>query len=227
DGSLMLLSGENGLPPGRVASFFEDREGSIWVGIEHAGLVRLRERYFTPVGTREGLKAPSVWAVAEDSAGAIWLGTENSGLQRWQEGKLTQFNLGNNGLAGSVYSLCLDRQGQLWAGTGDNRVFRFENGRFVLQWEDPGPGWNKRVYAIYQDRAGQMWFGTGMGLFRWQEGNIERITGKDFEAGVVRAITEDASGHLWVGRSGGSDLRLGCVEGEQLVPRGADQGLRG
>jgi signal transduction histidine kinase len=72
-----------------------------------------------------------------------------------------------------------------------------------------------------------MWFGTGMGLFRWQEGNIERITGKDFEAGVVRAITEDASGHLWVGRSGGSDLRLGCVEGEQLVPRGADQGLRG
>ena len=182
---------------------------------------------FTPIGTREGKKAPLVWAVVEDSAGAVWLGTESGGVQRWQEGRLTQFNLGNGGLPGNVYSLCLDHEGRLWAGTGDDSVYRFENGKFALVWEDRGPGWNKRVYAIYEDRAGQMWFGTGMGLFCWREGTLRRITAKDFEMAVVRAIAEDASGRLWLGMSGGPGVRLARLEGEELIAQGVQAGLIG
>ena len=227
DGTLTILTEEQGLPPGRIACFCYDREGSMWAAIEHAGLARLRERHFTPIGTREGMKAPLVWAVVEDSAGAIWLGTENGGVQRWQEGRLTQFNLGNGGLAGSVYSLCLDREGRLWAGTGDDSVYRFENGKFALVWEDRAPGWNKRVYAIYEDRAGQMWFGTRMGLFCWREGTLRRITAKDFEMAVVRAIAEDASGRLWFGMSGGPGVRLARLEGEELIAQGVHEALVG
>jgi len=227
DGSLTILGSQDGVPPGRVVALLEDSEGSLWIGIERAGLARLRPRYFHSVGAREGIKAPPIWAVLEDSAGAIWLGTENAGLQRWQESKLTQFSLGDSVVPGSVFSLYLDRSGRLWAGTGDNRVFRFENGKFILAWEDPSPGWNKRVYAIYQDRIGRMWFGTGMGLFRWDDGNMQRLTGRNFEVGVVRTISEDAGGRLWVGRSGGSEIRLACIEGDELVARGIDGGLSG
>ncbi len=227
DGGLMRLAPQDGLPPGHLASLCEDREGGIWAGIEHAGLARLRERYFTPLGAREGMKAPPVWAVLEDSSGAVWLGTENDGLHRWQEGKFTQFNLGKNDLAGSVYALCLDRQGTLWAGTGDNGVFRFENGRFVQVWENPEAGWNKRVYVVYEDRRGRMWFGTGLGLFSWQDGELGRHNGKDFQMGVVRVICEDASGRLWVGLSGGAEPRLACLEGEELLPRGVNDGFAG
>ncbi len=227
DGGLMVLTEQDGLPSGQVAALYEDREGSIWAGIEHAGLARLRERYFTRMGWREGTKAPLVWAVVEDPAGAVWLGTEHSGLHRWQEGKFTQFHLGNGGLPGSVYSLCLDQEGTLWAGTGDDGVFRFENGRFVPVWEYPGPGWNKRVYVIYEDHLGQMWFGTGLGLFCWQAGKVRHCLGKGFEPGVVRAIAEDPTGRLWVGMSGGGETHLACLEGDGLVRQGMEDGLLG
>jgi signal transduction histidine kinase/ligand-binding sensor domain-containing protein len=218
-GGLLLLTDKDGLPPGRVASLYEDREGSIWAGVDHAGLARLRERIFTPLGAREGAKAPLVWAVVEDSAGAVWMGTENNGLHRWQEGKFTQFNLGNGGLPGSIYSLCVDRDGVVWAGTGEGGVLRFENGKFVPIWEYPELGWNKRVYVIYQDRKGAMWFGTGLGLFRWSNGTVRRIPPKEFEMGVARVMCEDVHGRLWVGMSAGAETRLAYVVGDELVPR--------
>ncbi|HWQ90435.1 MAG TPA: two-component regulator propeller domain-containing protein, partial [Clostridia bacterium] len=66
DGSLLMLTDKDGLPPGRIAALHEDREGSLWVGIEHAGLARLRQRDFSPIGTREGIRSPVIRAVIED-----------------------------------------------------------------------------------------------------------------------------------------------------------------
>ena len=227
DGRLTLLTPNDGLPSGRVVALYEDREGSIWVGIEHAGLARLRKRYFEEIGWRAGTRGPLVWAVVEDPTGAIWLGTEHDGLHRWQEGRFTEFDLGPNGLPGSVYSLCVDHTGTLWAGTEDRGVFRFENGRFVPVWEYVDPGWNKRIYVTYEDRAGRIWLGTGMGLFYLERGEVHHVKGKDFDMGLVRALTEDAAGRLWVGLSAGAPFRLAWVEGEQLIAQGTQVGLLG
>ncbi|HSU53179.1 MAG TPA: two-component regulator propeller domain-containing protein, partial [Candidatus Dormibacteraeota bacterium] len=227
DGSLERLSEEDGILPGRLAALYEDREGSIWAGIEHAGLLRLRPRYFTTLGIRQGTKGPLVWAVAEDPAGAVWLGTEHGGLHRWQQGKFSQFNLGNDGLPGSVYSLCLDANGSLWAGTGDRGVFRFDNGKFSPVWEYPDPGWNKRVYSLYQDHSRRVWFGTGLGLFCWSDGTVREYKGKDFEMGVVRVMAEDSDGRLWAGLSGGGAPRLAWLDQENFTAEGIREGLTG
>ena len=66
-----------------------------------------------------------------------------------------------------------------------------------------------------------------MGLFCWKEGNVRRLSGKGFESSVVRVVCEDANGRMWVGRSGGSEIRLACVEGDDLVARGVEAGLKG
>ncbi len=227
DGSLTVLTEKDGLPPGRLGALHEDREGSLWVGIQHAGLARVRERYFTALAMRGGLQAPLVWAVAQDRAGNIWLGTEHNGLQRWKDGQSTRVELEAGGLESSVYSLCVDRRGTVWAGTEEGSVFRYENGKFLMVWRLAEPGWNQRIYVIYEDRRGQMWFGTGMGLFRWQAGEAHRCNARGFDAGIVRVLAEDASGRLWAGLSGGAPVRLASIEGDELVPRGNRQGLAG
>ena len=47
DGSTQRISAADGLPDDRVDCWFQDREGNVWVGVEHGGLVRLRKKCFT------------------------------------------------------------------------------------------------------------------------------------------------------------------------------------
>src|SRR5207248_856550 len=101
----LTLNPADGLPSDRVRCLFEDREGNLWAGFDRGGLVRLRERQFQVLGTREGLSDPVVLGVCEDHEGAIWASTYGGGLNRWADGKFTSFNLGPDNSPGYVFTV--------------------------------------------------------------------------------------------------------------------------
>lgn len=48
DGRVRQLTAEDSFPGERVDAFLEDREGNIWAGVDQGGLVRIREKRFSP-----------------------------------------------------------------------------------------------------------------------------------------------------------------------------------
>jgi signal transduction histidine kinase/ligand-binding sensor domain-containing protein len=221
DGGVMSITEKDGLPAGRFAALCEDREGNIWAGIKRIGLARLRERRFVVRGAHDGVSAPVVWAVVEDSTGALWLATESNGVNRWQGDRFSQFNLGKAGAPGDVRSLCLDRRGVLWAGTADNGVFRFDNGTFVQVLSPAQIHENNKVFVIFENRAGQMWFGTDDGLFQIEAGQPHWIGDKS-GIQMVRGLTEDANGRLWIAMWSGG---VASLNGKKLAVYGRGDGL--
>jgi signal transduction histidine kinase/ligand-binding sensor domain-containing protein len=206
-GQVRRLTATNGLPGGRVAALFEDREGNLWAGINRGGLVRLRERHFQIIGAAEGLAEAAVISVCEDRAGDIWLGTWGAGLYRWHEGVLTGLTYpspeeGPGGYAASVFPT---RDGRLWVGThGPNP------GLYCLREDGAEANLFKRLspVALFEDRQGRLWEGDGdgvrLGLAVVVNNEYTLLSQTNGYAGKdARVFAEDATGAIWIGTGSG------------------------
>src|SRR5205085_11019963 len=90
-----IIGKSNGLPISSVECVLEDREGSIWIGLNGAGVVRwLGFPNWESWTEAEGLSSESVWGIRRDAAGVLWsinnlgLSWFNEAGRRWGELKL-------------------------------------------------------------------------------------------------------------------------------------------
>src|SRR5882724_4500155 len=202
DGTHRQFSRQNGLSHDWVRSLCEDREGNIWVGTGGGGLNALRER------TVEMMKAPDDWqgrvvqSITPSGEGGLWVGTEGAGLYRVQEGIIKPFDETNGLLNPFIWSVLEDPQGRLLAGTWGKGLFVRQGSGFQIMagMQDRGAA----VPALYLATNGTLWAGTDLGLVRYEGGNCTWFTRQDgLVLPDVRAITEDVTGAIWFGMSGG------------------------
>ena len=178
----------------RIRALRETPDGSLWVGTERHGLVRLADGTFRTYGAAAGLASTWIWSVAAARDGAIWIGTSGAGVARYERGAIRHVD----GLAGTTaYAVLEDRAGTLWVGT-DRGLVRRDGDRFV-----PAGLAGAHVVALFEDRAGALWVGTkGSGMARVANGVLVA-----YDAGLpsrdVLAFAEDARGRLWIGCNGG------------------------
>jgi signal transduction histidine kinase/ligand-binding sensor domain-containing protein len=185
-----------------LRTFYEDRDGNLWLGTEGQGLYRIRKQIVTTYSKEQGLIGRNVYPVYEDRAGAIWVGAWDGGLSQIKAGKITNFTTRDGLSAGAVTAFCEDRAGRLWIATHTD-LQTFEQGRFTSVKAQYTPG-QTMVNVIYQDQMGAMWFGADDGLFRHHNGRTQHFTPRDGLPGkAVRVIIEAAAGGVWVGCSGG------------------------
>ena len=98
-----------------IYALTEARDGSILVGTNHSGVIRLKDGGETRVTEKEGLASNRVFAVYEDAAGVVWIGT-NQGLSQWNPatGKVTTWS-SPEALGGQqIFSILEDDDGFLW-----------------------------------------------------------------------------------------------------------------
>jgi ligand-binding sensor domain-containing protein/signal transduction histidine kinase len=202
DGSTQRISSTDGLPDDRVSCWFQDREGSMWVGVDRGGLVRLRERKFNVVGAAEGLSIPAVSTVCEDSESNIWIGTFGGGLYRWYHGSLTRFDLSEGTYKGNFFSAYPDMQNRLWLSAGREDLFLFENEQFSQPVRASIVHGTKVILA---DHQGRVWIGRQNGLACVSNDVIVASFGARNEFGRqdIRALAEDRTGDIWIGTGGG------------------------
>lgn len=170
----------------------------------------------------------SVGPILEDRQGLLWVGTFAGGLNRFDrmKGRFTHYthdssvpySLSSN----NVVTLCEDRSGILWIGSYhggvdklDPHQYKFEH--FKNTPANPNSLSHNAVRAIYQDRAGTLWIGTyGGGLnkmitsterdndsLRFFHYRADRRKAYGLRSDYITAITEDRTGTLWVGTTGG------------------------
>src|SRR5262245_4096144 len=77
----------HGLSSISVESFYEDREGNIWVATTE-GLDRFRDVAVPRFSDPQGLSSGPVTSVLAATDGSMWLGSFD-GLNRWKDGQVT------------------------------------------------------------------------------------------------------------------------------------------
>ncbi len=214
-GEIDSLDVRDGLTSDTVWELEEDAEGSLWMGTEGGGLLRLRDTAVAPVTTRDGLPHDRVWVIHADREGRLWAGTDG-GLAKWENGELATYTT-REGLASDTVTAFHERpDGSLWIGTYEG-LNLWREGRLT----SPLPAGNVPISAIYEDvtsaavpadAQGDLWLGTdGRGLLRVRAGGVTSFSIADgLPANAVKVLSGDRHGTLWIGADGGlASLRDG------------------
>jgi Predicted periplasmic ligand-binding sensor domain len=115
------------LTKGQAVSFFEEKNGDVWVCVFDGGLYlfdkRLRVKaHYT---MKDGLPDNSVVGIQKDGRGDLWVSTKN-GFARLSKGKIRSFSL-SDGLPGLFFLQSAsgqDDSGNMWFG-GENGLMYF------------------------------------------------------------------------------------------------------
>jgi signal transduction histidine kinase/ligand-binding sensor domain-containing protein len=199
NGDKERISTDNGLPGNRVSSWFQDFEGNVWVGLDHGGLVRLRERKLHVMGTAEGLTIPAVSSVCEDNESNVWIGTFGGGLNRLRDGVLTRFTLTNGTFKGNFFCAYPDSRGRVWLSAGLEDLYVMETNQI----SEPASKVHG-IKALLVDHQDRVWRGKRNGVSYQTDATNASFTAADgIEEKDIRSLAEDAQGNIWLGSSRG------------------------
>ena len=189
---------ELGLPNQRIASLFEDREQSLWVGTS-GGLMRLREGPFINLRETQGLADDYVRSVLQSRDGTLWVGS-STGLTMIKAGQARR--VGPDML--SVLTLAEANDGSILVGTYLEGVMRWHNGLLepLIASKQGLP--SNQVRALLADRQGALWIGTTRGLLRLKQGvSTEFTSAHGLPREYVLSLLENRDGRIWVGTDKG------------------------
>ncbi len=216
DGEFQRITTQNNLPGDRVGAWFQSSDGGIWVGVDHGGLARLRDRKFHVIGAAEGLPSRIALSVCGGTNGSVLIGTAGGGLCTWQNGEIVHYPAGFYDSANFVFSIAPRPDGGAWLSASEGEdLYQYLDGRVQkVSWDVHG------IKSILLDRQGRMWMGLKAGL-AWWAGNDRQIvyTGTNGVLPAMRALAETPDGSIWAGADDGSIFRLSQEKLEAFRPK--------
>jgi ligand-binding sensor domain-containing protein len=177
----------DGLPNLNARSLYQDRRGTVWVGLSQEGLVRYGDGRWQRYTTADGLPSNFVRAIREDSDGVLWIGTRGGGLARLKDGAFTVFSEKNGLVNDGIQALHVDVDGVLWIATRQG-VSRLEKGTFTTYTIADGL-YSNFVYSFLEDGQGWLWMTCAKGIFRVRLSDL-----RERAAGARRSVTSIAYG---------------------------------
>lgn len=221
----------------RVNSICQDSQGFIWIASQ-IGLLRYDgydfKSYLFNSADTASISGDVIFALAIDYDNMLWIGTEN-GLDKfnpatevvthYKHAPMDCTSISSN----QIETIYVDHQNTIWLGTRDAGVNRFNRRtnnftRFLHYPENPRSLSHNYVEAIFEDSYGNFWFGTGGGGLNLLPHNARNSNENNFlkfrhEPNVnslshdhVCTISQDSSGYLWIGTTGGGLNRLELIE---------------
>ncbi|MFY7865114.1 two-component regulator propeller domain-containing protein [Roseateles sp.] len=193
------------MPPMRVATLTQIRDGSIWIGSE-SRLLRVNEsgQLLQSLGLGPGRVRRTV--LGRD--GSLWIGTQD-GLHRLDPSRtaLQRMSLAaGEPVRGDINAIVEASDGAVWVG-GETGLYRWAAGAQVLERvrSQAGRGMaNATVTGLLLDRRQQLWVDTAVGLHKlvaWdgQTAAFDRVSERHGIAGRAFGanLLEDGQGRIW------------------------------
>ncbi|MES3034861.1 MAG: ATP-binding protein [Gemmatimonadota bacterium] len=207
DGRLMHTLEQTGksLDPIEVTSMLVDREGSVWLGTQSAGLYRLTKSLFRSYGVPEGGASNNIYPILETADSSVWLGTWGKGITRVEPSRGRVTSLGEDvGAPPFVQSFLADGGNRLLVAAGYGVVPCVTAPVFRCEAEIADIG-RATVSALFRDGDGVAWAGSSDGLFRRDAGRWARVPGAPVSP--VRAAERTKDGAMWMATNGGGLAR--------------------
>lgn len=217
------LQAVDGIDFSNIATVFEDREGILWIGVEGAGLLRLRRKQVQAVTKQDGLITESVMCGMEDRDGNLWIGSWLGGLV-WRAAGGPERFVPVRGLADGMTIMALEqsRDGTILVGTWANGVFTIDRGR-VRRFLGKGLDESASIRAIVSDPRGGVWVATVYGTVGYYNGREQKAWGKS--EGIpnhINSLLLRRNGDVWVGTDGGG---IAVISGENVTVMKKTDGL--
>ena len=216
-GGMRTIGPGQGLPPGPVHGFAEDRGGGIWLTHDR-GVFRWATNRWTPVleASGGGLRMSSVWA---DADGTVWMDSTQAGVACWHEGHLFRRRLPPALSVHEVWNLLEDGRGVLWmtspqgvlaAGKQDLEAW-LEGKSEKVAWhpfdrDDGLP--SAECTDAASDTEGRLWFATARGVAR-VEPSVELRPSRPPRVRIEELTYHRAAGRVYAGPP--SDAALAAV----------------
>jgi ligand-binding sensor domain-containing protein len=185
-----------------------DRNGGLWIGTKHRGLVHVHQARTDVFSQFDGLSGDLAAALFEDHEGNIWV-TTTDGLDRFRDFAVAAF-CRNQGLS-NVRAVLAARDGSVWAGTSEG-LKKWDDGQITAYRERArsltravpegvreiaGSGLpDEGLSSLFQDARGRIWVST-----RGRVGYLENdrfIPVAGIPGGYVHSIAEDTADNLWI-----------------------------
>ncbi len=176
-----------------VSCMAESADGSIWIGLSWAGLIRFRDGRFINYPVVTGL----VRAVCEDRAGKVWLGGLWNGLYCLKGDRLLAYVIQDGPSDSHIRAIREDRAGNLWVATRRG-LEQFRNGKLLSL-----PGSEQGVTSLLVDRAGRLWTGGSDGSISRGDRLDTGIQPVDRPEKDVLCLFQDREGSVWAGTDDG------------------------
>lgn len=114
----ITYSATRDFPSNLVNVVYQDRQGMIWAGTRHHGLLQFDGASWTAFTKKDGLVSNTVMALQEDSLGRLWIGT-TKGVNLWDGRHMATFTTRHGLINDEVYenAIWCDRRGDIWLGT--------------------------------------------------------------------------------------------------------------
>lgn len=179
---------------GEASCFWEDTEGTLWIGTAQQGIYQFREGIFTHLTTENGLPSNEISTIFQDREGTIWLGMSNRGLVRVQKQLISSFS-SKEGLKGvNAYPVLADSRRRVWVGKQGDALDLIENGA-VRQIPLNG------IRSLTEAPDGTIWIAGQDWIYLYRNDKLEKFQGEiaqELISNFVHAIQFDRAGNLWV-----------------------------
>jgi ligand-binding sensor domain-containing protein/signal transduction histidine kinase len=225
DGSEFRLEAaapDSAVPITRVLGLVTDNDGTLWIRLQSARLVRYRRGRF------ENVIAPAVQAEAgftamsRDAAGRVLLSGLRSGLVRPEASAFATLTAPEGMPSSLVISLAEAADGTVWIGTRDIGLFTIRSGQLAA-----GPQGlpDRKVNALLPMGARDLWIATDSGVAHWDGAALTLAAVPTMPGGnQALAMIANRAGGLWVGTGRGL-VRLTADGRVALDERQAETGV--
>jgi ligand-binding sensor domain-containing protein/signal transduction histidine kinase len=210
DGARFVVFDERNTPAiknSRIVRLYKDRDDSLWIGTEKAGLVRLRNGQFA------SFELPSRQTthnyprdICNDASGALWLVSCEWQLVRFGEDRFTIPSTGWGLFGTTARAVAADRTGQVWVGT-ENELAVGENGSFRSLWSRTNEA-NFQVEFMAPSLFGGVWVAANDRLRRFDAHKwADDLGAYAWTNRPIYDLFEDSRHCLWVATLGGGLFR--------------------
>jgi signal transduction histidine kinase/ligand-binding sensor domain-containing protein len=202
------------LADSKVNALLPANNGGLWIGTD-AGIKFWNGSGLDNTDLPSSINQLHILAMTKDQEANVWVGTDH-GLIRITSSGAVSFDLVNRSPGNAITAVYEDRDGDLWFG-GSSGIERLQDGVFTTYSTAQGlPSDNNG--PIYVDSGGRTWFAPlSGGLFRLQDGRVERIPLAGLNEDVVYSIS-GGNGEIWIGRQR-DGLTVLTKNGDSFVAR--------
>jgi signal transduction histidine kinase/ligand-binding sensor domain-containing protein len=179
-----------------VTCFAVAKDGSIYIGTEEGGLLRLHENRFEILGEEHGLGSRAIRALYLQPDGTLWVGAD-AGLYRSMGNHFVRVVPDAHLTVISSTAILEDGTGAIWS--GGTKLIRVQ-GNIIKEIKLPGQNSSFRIRTLLLDEDGSIWAGTTSGLYRRTKGDI--FAKVPTVVGNVRTLVRGSNAKIWVGTSG-------------------------
>ena len=175
--------------------FFEDADGTLWLGTQGSGIWQIRNGRLQPFDqARLGVISLSLDRSEEHG---FWIGMD-TGLYRHEGNRFVQLILDDFGETRARDTL-FDQEGNLWVASESHGVARIRDGK--VRWWTEQDGLSARASVCLWHDGRRLWVG-GIGGLSVIENDVARpVAG--FEGASLLKLVPDSFGMIWIPASSG------------------------